>query len=98
VKGAQQVIVVGNGRGYLCALVTGEVSASAVQAAIDKVNTELPHYRQVRNFAIGLQGFTPESGLVTANGKLRRDRINLHFRDKIDQMYVQQSAAAGNAR
>jgi len=98
VKGAQQVIVVGNGRGYLCALVTGDVSVSAVRAAIDKLNTELPHYRQVRNFAIGLQGFTPESGLVTANGKLRRDRINLHFGDKIDQMYVQQPAAAGKAR
>ena len=99
VPGVLQVVVVGNGRGCLCALVTGDVSSGAVQAAIDHVNTELPHYRQVRNFAIEPQGFTPESGLVTANGKLRRDQINVHFREKIDQMYRQQSAAAaGTAR
>src|ERR1700746_3473184 len=34
---AQQVVVVGNGRGYLCALVTGGVESSAVQAALDAV-------------------------------------------------------------
>src|SRR5215470_13542847 len=99
VPGAQQVVIVGNGRGYLCALVTGDVNVSSVETAIDHVNTELPHYRQVRNFTIEKQGFTPESGLVTANGKLRRDQINAHFREQIDQMYKQQTAvAAGNAR
>ena len=36
--GAQQVVVVGNGRGYLCALVTGAVEPEAVQAALDHVN------------------------------------------------------------
>ena len=93
--GAQQVVIVGNGRGYLSALVTGAVEARAVQAAIDQVNCELPHYRQVRNFALLREGFTPESGLLTANGKLRRDAINFRFRDEIEQMYKQQAAAVG---
>lgn len=98
VPGAQQVVVVGNGRGYLCALVTGAVEPNAVQSAIDQVNCELPHYRQVRNFVILKEGFTPESGLLTANGKLRRDAINARFRDEIEQMYKQHAAAAtGNA-
>ena len=95
VSNTQQVVVVGNGRGYLCALVTGAVEANAVQAGLDQVNVDLPHYRQVRNFAILKDAFTPESGLLTANGKLRRDAINDRFRDEIEQMYSKHAVAAG---
>lgn len=94
VPGAQQVVVVGNGWGYLCALVTGTVDAAAAQAGIDRVNTELPHYRQVRNFVILPAAFTPESGLLTAMGKLKRDAINARFSAEIEQMYKQHAAAA----
>jgi len=93
--GAQQVVVVGNGRSYLCALVTGAIEAKAVQTGIDQVNCDLPHYRQVRNFVILKDGFTPESGLLTANGKLRRDEISSRFSDQIDQMYAKHAAAVG---
>jgi len=93
--GAQQVVIVGNGRGYLCALVTGAVESSAVQAALDLVNSELPHYRQVRNFATLQEVFSPENALLTANGKLKRDAINKRFREEIDQMYSKHAVAAG---
>jgi long-chain acyl-CoA synthetase len=85
--GAQQVVVVGNGRGYLCALITGQVTASDVQRVIDAVNGDLPHYRQIRNFSILPSVFTPESGLLTANGKLRRDAIERRFSAEIATMY-----------
>ena len=94
--GAQQVVIVGNGRGYLCALVTGSVSSDSVQSALDVVNSELPHYRQVRNFVIVSEVFTPENVLLTANGKLKREAINKRFRDEIDQMYRKHAAAAGS--
>ena len=84
---AQQVVIVGNGRGYLCALVTGEVEPAAVQTVLDAVNPELPHYRQIRNFTIVREGFTPENGLLTANGKLRRDAINARYASEINAMY-----------
>jgi len=93
--GAQHVVIVGNGRGYLCALITGTAEANAAQAAIDQVNTELPHYRQVRNFSIVKDAFTPESGLLTANGKVRRDVINSRFREEIERLYEKHAAAAG---
>ena len=95
VPGAQQVIVVGNARGYLCALVTGAVEPTAVQAAIDLTNVNLPHYRQVRNFTILKDPFTADDGLITANGKLRRDAIHTRFRGEIEQMYAKHAAVAG---
>jgi long-chain acyl-CoA synthetase len=96
--GAQQVVVVGNGRGYLCALITGSAEAKAAQDAIDSLNMEVPHYRQIRNFTILAEAFTPESGLLTANGKLRRDAINDKFQGEIEQMYAKHAAAVGGTR
>jgi len=42
----------GNGRGYLVRWSPAASSAPAVQAALDAVNPELPHYRQIRNFTV----------------------------------------------
>jgi long-subunit acyl-CoA synthetase (AMP-forming) len=51
------------------------------------VNPELPHYRQIRNFAVVRDVFSPENGLLTANGKLRRDAINARYASEISAMY-----------
>jgi long-chain acyl-CoA synthetase len=85
--GAGQVVVVGNGRGYLAALITGKVSSDKTQATLDLVNPELPHYKRVREFYLVDEAFTIESGLLTANGKLKRDVIAERFRNEIDAMY-----------
>ncbi len=90
--GAQQVVIVGNGRGYLCALITGPVTASDTQKVIDAVNADLPHYRQIRNFSILSGIFTAEDGLLTANGKLRRDAIGRRYSAEIATMYSGKSA------
>jgi long-chain acyl-CoA synthetase len=95
-SGAQQVVIVGNGRGYLCALVTGAVESNSVQSALDSVNSELPHYRQVRNFVVLQEVFTPENALLTANGKLKREAISKRFQQEIDQMYSKHAIAVGS--
>jgi long-chain acyl-CoA synthetase len=93
IPAAQHVVLVGNGRGYLCALITGAVERETVQAGIDAVNADLPHYRQIRNFAMVREMLTAENGLLTANGKLRRDAINARFTGEIAAMYQQRAAA-----
>jgi long-chain acyl-CoA synthetase len=98
---AQQVVIVGNGRGYLCALVTGTVEAAAVQGTLDALNPELPHYRQIRNFVVLQEAFTAENGLLTNNGKLRREAINKRYAAEINAMYdakgVRETAAGKTA-
>ena len=69
------MVLVGNGRGYLVSIVTGKSSAEQVQAALDAVNSGLPHYKQMRAFQISPEPFSIENGLLTANGKLKRDLI-----------------------
>jgi len=86
-RGAQQVVLVGNGRGYLSAIITGEVPRERAQTAFDRVNSELPHYKQVRAFYVSRETFSIENGLLTANGKLKRDAIAARFRDEIEEMY-----------
>src|SRR5437899_244765 len=95
---AQQVVVIGNGRGYLCALVTGAVEPAAVQSALDAVNPELPHYRQIRNFTMIREAFTPESGLPTPMGKIRRDAINARYASEINAMYDSKGAGEASSR
>jgi long-chain acyl-CoA synthetase len=84
---AQQIVIVGNGRGYLSAIVTGPVSAENIQAALDAVNPHLPHYKQVRAFCLRPEPFTIENGLLTANGKLKRDLISACLKNEIEDMY-----------
>jgi long-chain acyl-CoA synthetase len=85
---AQQVVLVGNGRGYLSAVVTGSVTREQVQTALDAVNPGLPHYKQIRAFHIYSEPFSIENGFLTANGKLKRDMIAARLKNEIEEMYL----------
>ena len=84
---AQQVVVVGNDRGYLSALVTGNVESEKVQAVLDLLNPEMPHYKQVRAFCVLPEAFSIENGALTVNGKLKRDVISARMKNEIEDMY-----------
>ncbi len=84
---AEQVVVVGNGRGYLSLIVTGNVTQEQVQAALDALNPQFPHYKQVRAFCLRPEPFSIENGLLTANGKLKRELIAARMKSEIDEMY-----------
>src|SRR6266536_487964 len=85
--GASQVVLVGNGRGYLTSIITGGVTREQAQAALDAVNPGLPHYKQVRAFHLQPDAFSIEDGMLTANGKLKRDAIAARLKNEIEEMY-----------
>lgn len=57
------------------------------QAEIDRINSKLPRYQQVRNFYICPTAWTHESGLLTHTLKLIRSRIEHHFEKEVEEMY-----------
>ncbi len=82
-----QAMVVGHGRPHLGVIVTGEWTPDQVAAALERVNAELPSFKRIRTFHISPTPFTPDNGLLTANGKLRRQEIERRFRQEIERMY-----------
>ena len=88
---AQQVVLVGNQRSFLAALVTATgangLTDARIQSAIENVNAGLPHYKQIRAFHIVPEPFTIESGLLTTMGKLKRDAISARFSAEIEALY-----------
>jgi long-chain acyl-CoA synthetase len=92
---AQQLVLVGNQRSFLTLLVaasTNGLNSERVQSAIDAVNVNLPHYKKIRGFHIVPEPFSIENGLLTANGKLKRDAIAGRFAAEIERLYQKQPA------
>jgi len=87
IPGAQHVMLVGNGRSFLAAIVTGAAESAEIDSALERINVSLPHYRKIRRYHLSQELFTIENGLLTANGKLRRDAISSRFAAEIWQMY-----------
>ena len=92
---AQQVVLVGHGRPFVAAIVTGGPTPEQVQFAMDEVNRELPHYKRVRAFYIHPEPFKVEDGLVTINGKLKREVIASRLREPVEKLYAKQEVRAG---
>jgi long-subunit acyl-CoA synthetase (AMP-forming) len=81
----------GNGRTFLTAIVTGEVSPADVERALAQVNPQLPHYKRIHGFHISKEPFSAENGLLTVNGKLKRDAIAARYGSEIEALYQKQS-------
>jgi long-chain acyl-CoA synthetase len=88
---AQQVMLVGNQRSFLALLVAADAASgldpARIQTAIDAVNSGLPHYKQIRAFHAMAEPFSNKNGLLTSNGKVRRDAIAARYAQEIEQLY-----------
>ncbi len=87
----KQAIVIGDGQSQLSALLVtskDDVSDEAIQLAITSVNQDLPDYAQIGPWMLADEPFSPNNGLATANGRLKRDLIKNKFNNQIELLYA----------
>jgi len=88
ITGVEAAVLVGHGRSFLGALVSGPgVKQADVDVALATVNEGLPHYKRVRKAVVVPEPFSIDNGLLTANRKLRRRAIELAHADRIDAIF-----------
>ena len=84
---AEYAMVVGNGRKFLSAILSGNATKERMEMALVTLNQELPHYKQIRKFYLTPEPFSVENGLLTANRKIKRAAIESRYRNAIDELY-----------
>lgn len=84
---AEYVLVIGNGRKFLSSIISGNTTSEHIEWALDTLNRELPHYKQIRKFYLTSEPFSVENGLLTTNRKIKRAAIELRYRNTIDELY-----------
>ena len=94
----EQVMIVGEGRPYLSALVVlnGDAAnmphdANAEGEILQHIGRQLaafPGYAQVRRAAVCVEGWTIDNGLMTPSLKLKRTRILERYQDTIERLYA----------
>jgi long-subunit acyl-CoA synthetase (AMP-forming) len=86
----RQVLVLGDGRPHLAAIVVPAPGADAARIAADirRVNAALPDYARIGRFIVADEPFLPANGLLTDNGRPRREAIAARHADAIDALYA----------
>lgn len=84
-----QCVVLGDARPHCCALIFARPGSEPGQLDrwLKSVNERLPDYAQVRSWAPLPAPLTFADGLLTANGRPRRDAIAAHYAESIENLY-----------
>jgi len=85
----KQVIVIGDSRPFCIAIGTEQAgqNAETVNQVLARVNQTLPSYAQVKELITLKQAMTFEQGLMTTNGRPKRQAIEKHFSQQIENIY-----------
>jgi long-subunit acyl-CoA synthetase (AMP-forming) len=92
-----QAAVFGEARPWNVAVIVprplpGQGVAQSVAGAVAMANTLLPDYARIKCWLIATEPFTPQNGLLTTNGRLRRAEIAALYNQNIDQLYQETQA------
>jgi len=86
----KQCVVFGDAKPFCTALLypfNTSVSTADVQQWIDSVNDTLPDYAQIQKWHMLSKPLTVQAGLLTANGRPKRDAIHEAYKPQIDAFY-----------
>lgn len=86
-----QAVVMGDGQASLTALivpVNTSISGTQIKQAIDQVNQQLPDYARIINWLLA-EPMTPANGFTTINGRPKRQAIESHYKQALDELYTQ---------
>jgi long-chain acyl-CoA synthetase len=99
----ERVVVIGEGRPYVTALVVPDWEASSkqgldeaavrasIQKTVDDVNSTLGQWETIKYFTLLPQDFTEESGELSLKLDVKRKVVADHYRDQIEAMYTGKS-------
>lgn len=82
-----QAAVFGEARPWNAAVLVSDATSSQIDLAVARANRDLPDYARVGRWIRAGQAFTPANGLLTANGRLRRDALQSAYGDALDTLY-----------
>jgi long-chain acyl-CoA synthetase len=85
-----QVLVLGDGRPSCAALlrcIDPDTSAAEIQAVVDSANCDLPDYARIGHWLRLDEPLSLATGLLTENGRPRRDKIQDHYLSELDKLY-----------
>jgi len=102
-----QVMVVGDRKNYLVALISVAPEARAggaeaelaqiVQAIVDKKNEDLASFERIKKFRLLPEDLSQEAGELTPTLKVKRKVVSAKYQHLIDEMYAEPRSAQGAA-
>lgn len=87
-----QAFIHGEGLSHNLALLwplSSETSDAELDAAVQRCNSSLPDYARVHRWARLPEPFAPSNGLLTGNGRPRREAIYLHYQNTLNQLVTE---------
>ncbi|MFH7767131.1 AMP-binding protein [Acinetobacter sp. BSP-28] len=83
----QQIAIFGEAQPYLSAVIyaAGSTPDQLLEAAIQRANTRMPDYAQIKHWCRASEPFSLNNQMLTDNGKLRRQQIQQHFQTALAQ-------------
>lgn len=81
----EHACLVGHGQKKIGVIMTGPIDVNRFEHALTAFNKSQPHYKKVAFFIHTPEGFTQENGMLTANQKLKRNKIEAFFQPQIQE-------------